>query len=344
MIPLVETGGSPFAIGHDVGAAIGERLRAVAAAVREGEPPGVWDRMVAAVGPYRDAIERWAPECADELRGMADGSGVAYETLLAINAAEELGQSRGTMGCTVVGVTPAGTADGHVLLGHNEDATAGWADYAYAIKAEPDGAPAFAAFTYAGYLLHQGLNAAGIGSVGNALYARDARPGIPKLLLYRRALAATTLEGAIRAVTDPHRAFGNNHLFATADGDVVDVEVSGGCWGMRGAGNGFLVHANHFILPEMTHLDAGEDLLNSRLRHLRTERLVEAAWGKLSVTSLRTILGDHANFPKSVCKHHAPESDLDYGTIGAVVVDPTARALWACAGNPCRAEWREVRL
>ena len=55
-------------------------------------------------------------------------------------------------------------------------------------------------------------------------------------------------------------------------------------------------------------------------------------------------MADHANYPRSVCKHHAPESDLDYGTIGSVVIDVTERALWACSGNPCRGEWREVRL
>jgi len=55
-------------------------------------------------------------------------------------------------------------------------------------------------------------------------------------------------------------------------------------------------------------------------------------------------MADHANYPRSVCKHHAPESELDYGTIGSVVIDVTDRMLWACAGNPCRGEWREVRL
>jgi hypothetical protein len=56
------------------------------------------------------------------------------------------------------------------------------------------------------------------------------------------------------------------------------------------------------------------------------------------------VMADHANYPRSVCKHHAPDSGLDYGTIGSVVIDVTERALWACSGNPCRGEWREVRL
>jgi isopenicillin-N N-acyltransferase-like protein len=344
VIPLIETGGSWRDIGVDVGRAVREQLHVAAASTRA-ELGGVDPAEVMGnVGPYLRITEEVAPDIVAELRGIAEGSGVPFETVFVLNAGAELMQSVGRFECTVVGITGAGISDGHVLLAHNEDATADWGDLAYVIKAEPDDAPAFVAFTYAGLLLHQGVNAAGLGSVGNALYARDARPGIPKLLLYRRAITQCTIEGAIRAVTDPRRAFGNNHLFATADGDLFDVEVSGSRWAMRAGGNGFLAHANHFTLPEMTALDRDEDLLNSRLRQTRIETLVDREWGRLDACSLRAVMADHANYPRSVCKHHAPESDLDYGTIGSVVIDVMERALWACSGNPCRGEWREVRL
>jgi isopenicillin-N N-acyltransferase-like protein len=94
----------------------------------------------------------------------------------------------------------------------------------------------------------------------------------------------------------------------------------------------------------LRHFDADQDLLNSRLRQARVERLIEGTWGTIDVPALQTIMADHSNYPKSVCKHHAPESDLSYGTIGSVVIDVTTRTLWACAGNPCRGEWREVAL
>jgi isopenicillin-N N-acyltransferase like protein len=313
VISLIETGGSWRDIGFDVGKIAREQIQFAAASTRAelgGIDPAA---VIGNIGPYLRITEDVAPDIIAELRGMAEGSGVPFETLFVLNAAAELAQSIGRFECTVVGISGAGTTDGHVLLAHNEDATAGWGDLTYVIKAKPDGAPAFAAFTYAGLLLHQGVNAAGLGSVGNALYARDARPGIPKLLLYRRAIASRTIEEAIRAVTDPRRAFGNNHLFATA-------------------------------VPEMAALDCDEDLLNSRLRQTRVETLVERAWGQLDACTLRGLMSDHANYPKSVCKHHAPESDLDYGTIGSVVIDVSARKLWACSGNPCRGEWREVTL
>jgi isopenicillin-N N-acyltransferase-like protein len=300
MIPLIETGGSWRDIGVDVGRAAREQLQQAAASTRA-ELGGVDPAdVIGNIGPYVRATEEVAPDIIAELRGMAEGSGVPFETLFVLNAAAELLQSIGRFECSVVAISGAGTRHGHVLLAHNEDATAGWGDLTYLIKATPADAPAFVAFTYAGLLLHQGVNAAGLGSVGNALYARDSRPGIPKLLLYRRAIVQPTIEAAIRAVTDPCRAFGNNHLFATADGDLYDVEVSGARWTMTPGRNGFLAHANHFTLPGMNDLDCQEDLLNSRLRQTRIETLVERNWGTWVACRLRNVMSDHANYPRSL--------------------------------------------
>jgi isopenicillin-N N-acyltransferase like protein len=344
LIPLIRTGGGPREMGIDIGRAAKDQITA-AAAQATAELGGIDpSKVIGNIGPYLAATEAAAPWLVEELRGMAEGSGVSLETLFLLNAGEELMQSIGHFGCTVCGVSAAGTADGHVLLAHNEDNTAGWAEFAYIIHAEPNDAPAYAAFAYGGLLLHQGVNAAGIGSVGNALYARDSRPGVPKLFAYRRILRETTLEGAIRVAAGPERAFGNNHLLATAHDELVDLEVTGSAWAMIPGNNRMLVHANHLTQPAMAGLDAGHDLLNSRLRQLRVESLLERGFGEITLDTIREAMSDHAGWPGSVCKHHAPESDLDYGTIGSVLIDVTDRRLLACAGNPCRGEWQEVRL
>lgn len=46
-------------------------------------------------------------------------------------------------------------------------------------------------------------------------------------------------------------------------------------------------------------------------------------------------MADHSNYPKAISKHHTPESELTYGTIGSVVIDASDRVLWAWSGNPC---------
>ena len=163
MIPLIETGGSWREIGFDVGRGVRDQLYVAADSTRAelgGIDPA---EVIGNIGPYLRITEDAAPDVIEELRGMAEASGVDFETLFVLNAATELIQSMGRCECTVAGITAAGTRDGHVVLSHNEDATVGWDELAYVIKAEPDAAPAFAAFTYAGLLLHQGVNSAGLG-------------------------------------------------------------------------------------------------------------------------------------------------------------------------------------
>lgn len=346
---LVRTGGTPYAIGHDTGQQLRELLGEAVAAYRARFVAQYgWDRVVALAVPHLKIANRVVPRRVEELRGMADGAGLDLATLFTMNGRQEIAfaaKSQEADGCTSVGVPPEASANGHVLLAHNEDATPGWSGCTYVIHAEPDDAPAYLAFSYAGLLLHQGLNSAGIGSVGNALYFNDLRPGVPKLLAYRDALEATYLEDAIRRVIRPERANGNNHVLASREGEIYDLEVSGAAHALHYIGGKPWAHANHVVDAAMREREEG-DLLNSRLRADRTGHLLARAadQGGVSLDDLRAILRDHANFPKSVCKHVAPGINEHVCTIGSVIVDLTANELHVCAGNPCEGEYAVFRL
>ncbi len=347
MIALVRAGGTPYEIGHTVGAQLREMLHEATAAYREGfVARHGWGRIEAAAAAYLAITERVLPRCVEELRGMADGAGLDLPTLFTMNARQELGFAVGEEeGCTSLGVPPEASADGHVLLAHNEDATPGWRDCTYVIHAEPDDAPAYLAFTYAGLLLHQGLNSAGIGSVGNALYFTDLRPGIPKLLAYRDLLEATYLEDAIRRTIRPERANGNNHVLASREGEIYDLEVSGDSHALHYAGGRPWAHANHVLDPGLREIEE-PGLLNSRLRGDRALHLLERATDRGGVTldGLKQVLRDHANAPKGICKHLAPGINEQVCTIGSVIVDLTAGELHVRAGNPCEGEYETFAL
>src|SRR5262249_20334328 len=123
MIRLIETGGSPYAIGLDVGRAARGQIQTAAASTRADFARSHADRVVDGIGAYLDATARVAPEIVDELRGMADGSGVPFAELFVMNATAELNQEVGRFEeCTVAGITQAGTTDGSVFLAQNEDA------------------------------------------------------------------------------------------------------------------------------------------------------------------------------------------------------------------------------
>jgi isopenicillin-N N-acyltransferase-like protein len=347
-LTYIETSGSPDTVGYEVGRGA---ERQIASAVRMlcqrwGAGVAALERLAA---PYRDALEEHLPRCAAELRGLARGAGVPYSLLVALNAGQEIAAhspagSPGDYGCSCVGLPGECTSSGGVILGHNEDASPGYEDTCYVVRARQDDGPGYLAFTYAGLLLHQGLNECGIGQVGNALYFDDiSARGIPKLPVYRAALEARFLEEAIRTATHPRRANGQNHMLAERSGLLSDVEVSATRSALIWAKGSPLVHANHAQDPIMQELESG-DRLNSRLRQARLEQLALAGHGTHTVDSVWAMLSDHANYPKSVCKHLHETANPAVRTIAGVVVDLGAGELHVAIGNPCEAQRHVFRL
>jgi isopenicillin-N N-acyltransferase-like protein len=298
-------------------------------------------------GPYAAALEQHMPRSAAELRGMSRGAGVPYLVLVAMNSGQEMAAGRARGGgteCSCVGIGPAHTSDGSVLMAHNEDSSAGYEDTCYVVHGQPDEGPSYLAFTYAGLLLHQGLNSAGIGQVGNALYFTDVKPyGTPKLPAYREALNATYLEQAIRTATGPHRANGQNHLLADRTGFMVDVEVSATRFALLPAVGRPIVHTNHVHDRKMRNVETG-DLLNSRLRQARLEELVREGGRAHTAESLAAMMRDHANYPKSVCKHIEPATNPAVRTVAAVVINLTAGTLTVASGYPCQGQYSTFGL
>ena len=95
MIPLIETGGSWRDIGYDVGRGARDQLQTAAESTRA-EPGGIDPANVMEnIGSYLRITEEVAPDVIAELRGMAEGSDVPFETLFVLNAGAELAQSLG---------------------------------------------------------------------------------------------------------------------------------------------------------------------------------------------------------------------------------------------------------
>jgi isopenicillin-N N-acyltransferase-like protein len=349
-LPIVDVAGSHQEIGRGIGETLRDGLHEVAEAHRRGIETSVgWEQALAVARDLIPIAEASLPHCVAELRGMAEGSGVPFETLFSMNALQEtrfLARERGAFigddECTSLALSGAATADGRVLLGHNEDAGTIRRAFPYVVRARPEGRPAFVGFAYSGLLLYQGMNDCGIGSVGNALYFGDIRPGTPKLLAYRDVLDATFLEDALRRTHRPNRANGNNHLIANAEGDIYDVEVSGGSSAIIHGGD-TLAHANNAIDATMQPLEVG-DLLNSTMRLNRVNKLLEQGHGSHTVESLFGLLCDHSNFPKSVCKHADPVHNPDVQTVASVIVDLTAGEIHVRPGNPCETATTTVAL
>jgi len=292
------------------------------------------------------AQERY-PKVVEELLGIAEGAGVRFDDLVVLNAMEAVTtDALHLTKCTSIGVNEQRTANGHVLIGHNEDWVPEDESDMFLIHAIPDDEPTFLAMTYGGLLPNIGFNSAGIAQCCDSVYPSDCRIGIPRVVLSRAILAARTPAEAIRHMVAPLRAAGYNHLLAHESGEMYNVEVSARKFAVLYADKNAIAHTNHYLDHNMQAVeDESDELICTRVRYHRACRLLEQT--KMHTTqTLQGILRDHVNFPDSICNHAVYDTDpLDREkTITSLVMDLTARQMHVSWGNPCENKYHTYQM
>ncbi len=351
-LKLVHIQGSHREMGRQIGEACVEEIGRMLAiykaslAAAYDELLLTWDEAVLQGKKYYPYAQQYMPQYVEELAGMAEASGVDFDDLMVLNCIEGITSDALHLGCTSIAVSGEHTANGHVLVGHNEDWLPEDEENAYLIHASPDDEPPFLAITYGGLLPNIGLNAFGIAQCCDSVYPDDPRVGIPRVFVSRAVLAAVRIADAIRQTTRRDRAAGYNHLIVDRSGEMYNVEVSALQFESMYGRDGYLAHGNHYLTATMQQVeDKTEDLIGTRVRANRAERLLRSCQAHTPDT-LKAILSDHVNYPNSICAHTEPEDNpLDrQKTIVSLIMDLTAGDMQVCWGNPCQATYHTYRL
>ena len=292
------------------------------------------------------AQERYA-QYVEEMIGMAEGANAVFEDLAVLNAMEAVTMDALHLTrCTSMAVNEERTADGHVLMAHNEDWVPEDEDDVFFVHATPKSEPPYLGMTYGGLLPNIGLNAHGIAQMCDSVYPNDSRIGTPRVVVSRAVLASKTPEEAIRHALAPQRAAGYNHLIVHESGELYSVEVSARKFAIIYGKDGYLVHTNHYNAPDMRLIEKEpEELVSSRVRYYRARRLVKRETSH-TIKTLQAIQRDHVNFPNSICNHSINAIDpLDREkTVNAMVIDLTAREMHIAWGNPCENPYHTYQL
>ncbi len=283
------------------------------------------------------AQERY-PQYMEEMIGLSEGANVDFDDVGVVNALEAVTiDALHLTKCTSVAISETNTADGHVLVGHNEDWIPEDEPDVYLIHSEPNDEPPFLAMTYGALLPNIGINAFGLAQCCDSVYPNDSRIGIPRLVVSRAVLAAKTPGDAIRRMLIPRRAAGYSHLLADENGEIYSVEVSARKFAIIYAHDGYMVHTNHYLDANMQAIEYEPDeLIATRVRYFRANRLLRERKDH-TIKTIQEIQRDHINFPNSICNHAEGDCDpLDREkTINSMVIDLTARAMHISWGNPC---------
>jgi isopenicillin-N N-acyltransferase like protein len=351
--PFVRIKGSHREMGRQLGEACREQvlhsLENARALIENGygELQLTWEGAVIQASKYGPFTQERYPQYMQEIIGIAEGADVPLDDLTVL-----IGMEAVTMDalhltkCTSMAVSCEHTADGHVLVAHNEDWLPEDEQDTIIIHATPDDEPPFLAMSYGGLLPNIGFNAAGIAQCCDSVYPNDSRIGIPRVVVSRAVLSATSPEKAIRHMLVPHRAAGYNHLLVHESGEMYNVEVSARRFAILAGLDGWLVHTNHYLDNRMREIEEDPDeLIATRVRYFRALRLLSSAEGH-SIKSLKAIQRDHINYPNSICNHldMTREPLNREKTINALIMDLTAKTMHIAWGNPCENHYHTFHL
>lgn len=348
--PHVAIEGSGYERGLQYGSHAGERIhRSVELYVGAFERRGLTERaqVHALAARFVPALEAFDADVFDELRGIADGAGLQLEDIVALNARTELLRAADA-GCTAVACLPEVTTDARTLLGQNWDWKPECRDTAIVLHVRPSDGPELVTFAEAGLVARCGMNAAGIGVVGNFLEsaADGGSDGIPVALVRRRILGCTTLGEALGVVVRTPRAVSSSHLIADAGGEAIAAEATPERVFFVHPEGGLLEHANHFRADaaRVAVIDTGIARYPDTLyRDRRLRRSLAAFASGIGVEQLQAGLRDHYGLPTAVCRHLPAEpDDATIVTVASVVMDLDAGRMWVAPGPVCENEYTEV--
>ncbi len=286
------------------------------------------------------------PQYVEEIQGIADGGECAFEDVAVLNMLDTLMEyPPQLMHCTSMAVSPERSADGHVLVAHNEDWTPEDEEDFYLVRAHPVNEPAFLAMGYGGTLPITGFNACGLASCCQTAYPGDVRAGIPPVILARSVLGARSPGQAIAKLLLPHRAAGYNHLIAHESGELYCVEISAQHFAILGGSDGYAVHTNHYLDNYMRPFERNPaELVRAHVRYHRALRLLKLGSAH-TIDSLKAILRDHLNMPDSICNHAVDGGPVEREkTVASLVIDLTERRLHLAWGCPCETPYAVYEL
>ncbi len=351
-LKVVEVSGGSYEMGYQYGKACPE-IATMLDIIREVFGGAERVRRLAGqyIPLYLPSAQAYAPEIIEEMRGMADGAGVAFEDIFFLNITYEIAVPT-VMGCTSFAVTEGATENGETFAGQNFDYLALWEDFMVLLKMKPVQGPAIMAVAPVGCLGLIGLNSAGISLNLNLLRNKASLSpdgGVPTHIILRKALSCDTISRAIGLIVSAGRKSAKNYLLASGQGDIIDVETTSDDVDIQYPEDGILTHANHFKAERFRPDDLAPLYWpDSFLRSQRLFQLLRSRHGSLSVDVIKQLLADHNNHPNSVCRHPDPDNPLPMArgmkTLVSIISCPGKQKAWIALGSPCENDYLEYSL
>lgn len=344
-IPVLEVRGTHYEVGLQIGEKLKERLQPHVSHIDQYFLAGMThDDLIHKTRLLLTYSQSVYPQYVEEIEGIAEGADLPFEETF-MNFCEDLWGlpmwNPVDSGCTDIAARGRATAGGATILGHNNDVSDIIDEEDLVIlKMKAGDEPEILGVSFCGIGLCVGINSAGISLTGNQVNSNDVRMGVPRDLMVRAILGSRRLGEAMDHCLQPKRASNYNNIIADQNGEVYSMEGSATDCEPIYIQDDILAHSNHFITPAMRGFELDRNRIGSSIVHYnRAMRLLRENYGELTPEIFIKILGDHADYPGSICKH-------DGGSITAfgIVIKLDELAAWIGRGRPCETTWVEHRL
>lgn len=193
----------------------------------------------------------------------------------------------------------------------------------------------------AGISISMGLNEYGLVCSGNDLTQNDAKIGVPRFVLYLKALMQKDIESATKIVLDKDRASSYNNILIQKE-KGINIEASATDYKITKPVNNFLFHTNHFISNEMREREGKKLRSASYMSSVKRLKCLKKMSKDVvpNVADIKRILSSHeyGKSDNSVCRHSKVTR-----TCFSFVYDLSRKYFEVSDGNPCRGRWVRVR-
>ncbi len=311
---------------------------------------------------FTKAIKKWTPGLLEEVKGIAEGSGIDYKTIFAFQLPDEewwYGRNKRfgipvpeAKHCSALGVfSQKGIPS---LLAQNMD-MGSWTDgfeVLLHIKNQNSPLESFV-FIYAGIIALTGMNNHAIGICCNTLLQLDQRrDGLPVAFIVRGVLEQSDYDDAVRFVYNINHASGQNYTIG-GPREVASFECS------ANKVSRFIpyeiatrvYHTNHPLVND----DQGiyRELLkklppdrkpkspgNSEIRLNALEKRLKDPSKRITVETIKSALSSHDDPKNPVCRHKPKDGSGGF-TVGCLIMElSNSPKLHLAPGPPCSTEFK----
>jgi sugar phosphate isomerase/epimerase len=257
---VIELSGTPYARGRTHGQSLKSEIQELVKRWKadiektHSVPAATYIKKLLEASDFKPAIERWTPELLDEVRGIADGAGIDFETMYAFQLIDETWVMSADLGlpkCTTIGAQRRG--DSPAVVSQTLDIPEFYHGFQTVLRIKGSAEePEALVFTIPGVVAANGLNDRSVAVCVNAVtQLAYSTKGLPVDFVIRGILRQKSYQDAVRFLKEIQPAAPQNYVIGGPE-EVASFERSASRMVefIPFEGAEFTYHTNHPLLND----------------------------------------------------------------------------------------------